>query len=80
MADSTVTQSVLVPEMREVHIPHFPAGNKDNFSAFIFIIGTAPGNSDIKQDATEHQHENQFSLHRIPPPQYFNFINIVSNI
>ena len=68
MADITVTQSVLVPVVREVHIPHFPAGNKNDFSAFIFIIGTAPGNSEVKQDATEHRHENQFSLHRRPPP------------
>ena len=68
MADITVTQSVLVPVVREVHIPHFPVKNKNDFSAFIFIIGTAPGNTEIKQDAVEHQHENQFSLHRIPPP------------
>jgi len=68
MADITVTQSVLVPVVREVHIPHFPAGNKNDFSAFIFIIGTAACNSSVKQDATEHRQENQFTLHRLPPP------------
>lgn len=80
MTDITVTQSVLVPVVREVHIPHFPAGNKNDFSSFIFNISSAPCNFGVKQDATEHQQENQFPLHRIPPPQYFNFINIVSNI
>ena len=68
MADITVTQSVLVPAVRKVYIPHFPTGKKNGFSAYIFNIGTAPSNSSVKQDATEHQQENQFFLHRIPPP------------
>ena len=68
MADITVTQNVLVPMVREVHISHFSAGKKNDFSSFIFNIVTAPCNSSVKQNATEHQQDNQFFLHRIPLP------------
>ena len=68
MADITVTQNVLVPMVREVHISRFPAGNKNDFSAFIFNVATAAGNSSVKQETTKHHQENQFFLHRIPLP------------
>ena len=68
MADITVTQNVLVPMVREVYISRFPAGNKNNFSAFIFNIGNAPCNTRVKQDTTKHQQEHPFFLHRIHFP------------
>jgi hypothetical protein len=49
MADITVTQNVLVPMMREVHISHFSAGKKNDFSSFIFNIVTAPCNRSTVQ-------------------------------
>ncbi len=68
MADITVTQNVLVPMVREVHISRFfPTGNKNDFSAFIFNIGSAACNTRVKQDTTKHQ-QDQFFLHRIHFP------------
>jgi len=68
MADITVTQNILVPMVRKVHIPRFfPAGKKYDLSSSIFNIATAPCNPGEKHDATEHQKENHFFFHRIPP-------------
>ena len=69
MTDITIPQGVLVPMVREVHISHFfPAGKKNDFSAFIFNIVTTARNCGVEYGAGEYQQDNPFFHHRLPPP------------